>query len=173
MEENKALKYVYFIYSLEKSKNREIKSDYPLKLINIQNKTDENNIDFIICLYRITIGQIKLKQNEKSIKIQLKVKDTYSNIYEYLIDITDKHQNIFLCDIEFINANNFSFLFGSPLPPQYNLTIDEKYEMFRAICIKKIKNNEEIDEKKMDDLIYYTQKKLEKEEQYNFSFFQY
>ena len=171
MEENKDLKYVYFIYSLEKNKKREIKSDYPLKLINIQNKTNEINFDFIISLYRITIGQTNLKQDEKTIKIQLIVNDDYKSTYEYLIDINDNHKNIFLYDIEFKNTNNFIFLFTNPLPLQCNLTIDEKYETFRPICIKKVSNREKINEKKMEDLIYYSHRKLESENHYNFSFF--
>ena len=170
MEEKEALKYVYFIYSLEKNKGREIISElkhFEPKIISSINKNDEKNINYDINLYLITVDKTKLKQNETRIKLKFLDKNNKNN-YEYLIDITDKHQNIFLYDIEFESANNFIFyLKNSPPFPQYNLSMDEKYEIFK----NKGKDNMEIDERNFEDLIYYTHKKLEKEKQYNFSFF--
>ena len=170
MVENNNLKCIYFIYSLEINKKGEITSEHPLLLISIKNKTDEYNINYNIYLHRITIDKEKLKQNETSIKIQLIIKDINKDIYNCFIDISDKNQNIFLYDIEF-RINYFLSFFSSNILPQSNLNISEKFEIFRAICIKNIGNNEKINEKKMEDLIYFTQEKLNNEKQYNFSFF--
>ena len=169
MEENKDLKCVYFIYSLEKNKSREIISEithFQPKIISSINKNDEKNVNYDINLYLITVDKTKLKQNETRIKLKFIDKNN-NHIYVCLIDITDKNQNIFLYDIEFESINSFIFYLKDPPPPQYNLSMDEKYEIFR----NKIKENIEIDEKKFEDLIYYTHKKLEKEKKYNFSFF--
>ena len=170
MIENNNLKYIYFIYSLEINKKGEITSEHPLSLISIKNKTDEYNINYNIYLHRITIDKEKLKQNETSIKIQLIIKDINKDDYNCLIDISDMHQNIFLYDIEF-RINNFLSFFSSNTLPQNNLNIEEKFEIFRAICFKNIGNNEKINERKMEDLIYFTQEKLKYEKLYNFSFF--
>ena len=169
MEENKDLKCVYFIYSLEKNKSREIISEithFQPKIISSINKNDEKNVNYDINLYLITVDKTKLKQNETRIKLKFIDKNN-NHIYVCLIDITDKNQNIFLYDIEFESINSFIFYLKDPPPPQYNLSMDEKYEIFR----NKIKENIEIDERKFEDLIYYTHKKLEKEKKYNFSFF--
>ena len=159
MVENNNLKCIYFIYSLEINKKGEITSEHPLLLISIKNKTDEYNINYNIYLHRITIDKEKLKQNETSIKIQLIIKDINKDIYNCFIDISDKNQNIFLYDIEF-RINYFLSFFSSNILPQSNLNISEKFEIFRAICIKNIGNNEKINEKKMEDLIYFTQRKI-------------
>ena len=174
MEEKEAFKYVYFIYSLEKNKGREIISDlknFQPKIIYTTNKKDEKNVNYNVNLYKITIDKTKLNQNETTIKIRFIDKNFNKNAHEYLIDINDTHKYIYLYDIEFRrNQNNFIFLFALPLLPQYNLTIDEKYEIFRKES-EVLDDDKEVDERNLDDLIYYTQKQLEKEKQINFSFF--
>ena len=174
MAEQIALKFVYFLYSIEKDKNRVIISHLKLfqpEIIKTINKIDEKNIDFNINLYKITIDCKKLKRDETSIKIRLIDKDNSKFLYEYSIDITDKRQNIFLYDIDFRISNSFLAIFLSTFQLQYNLSIDEKYEIFRTMIKNDVKDNEEISKRKLEDLIYYTQKKLEKEKFYNFSFF--
>ena len=171
MRKNEGIKYVYFIYSLEKNKNREILSEHKPKILTTKIIKDDKNIDFNVNLYEITIDKTKVKKKETTTKIQLTDKDNNKNTFDYFIDIADKNQNIYLYDIEFRNSSNFFAFFSPILPPRYNLSIEEKYEMFRTIIKNDEDDGEEIKERKMDDLIYYTQKKLEKEKRYNFSFF--
>ena len=165
MKEKKDMKDIYFIYSIEKNKKKEIISDY-LEIIKTINLPNDKNNNLNINLYKISIEKAKLN-NETKIKIKLIDNEGSKNIYEYLIDISENRRNIFLFEnIEFKNVTNFIQLFSSNLPPQNNLTFEEKYEIFKN------KNNEKNEnEKEINDLIYFTQKLLEKENQYNFSFF--
>ena len=114
MEEKEAFKYVYFIYSLEKNKGREIISDlknFQPKIIYTANKKDDKNINYNINLYKITIDKTKLNQNETTIKIRFIDKNFNKNAHEYFIGISDTHKYIYLYDIEFRrNQNNFIFL---------------------------------------------------------------
>ena len=179
MEDNKILKYIYFIYSIEKDKNIDIEidisSDFKFKNEIIMNKTDTKKVAFNIHLYTIILYMSKINKNEKEIKIKLiNRNDNQPNTFLYYINISDERKNIFIYDIEFKNLNNLILLFISRPPLQYNLSLEEKYEIFRKLCITDMEDGdkkENDNEIKMEDLIYYTQKKLEKEIKYNFSFF--
>ena len=167
MEEIKEKLYIYFIYSLEKNKNKEIISNFPLKIIKTLEKDDEKNKDFDINLYEIEIDKNKLNKND-IVKIQLKEND--SKPMDFLIDdIYNINRNIFLYKIVFNLRNDMTFnfiirtLIGLPPTFQNNLTIEEKYEIFKTIH----KNSENITK----DLIYYTLEILEKNKGQNFSFF--
>ena len=175
MENIKSFKHVYFLYSFEKNKKIKLVSELPIKTILTSDKVDDKKILFQINLYSIYMDMTKLIKNEKRIKIQLINNDNQTN-YECLIDIPDKSKNIYLYDIEFKKFSNFISLFSPNPPPQYNLSIDDKYEIFRKINKIKI-DDEDKDEKennnerKLLDLIHYTHIKLENERKYNFSIF--
>ena len=144
---------VYFIYSLEKDKYWEIISDQPISIISSFCKNNDRNISFNINLYRINIDKTELKNDEKTIKIQLINKNDKKYFYDYSISIYNFLKNLYLYDVEFEKSNELA-------PPlQYNLTLDEKYEIFS-------------EQRKIDEnLIILTEEKLAKEIHYNFSFF--
>lgn len=143
---------VYFIYSLEKDKYWEIISDHPISIISSFCKNNDRNISFNINLYRINIDKTELKNNA-TIKIQLINKNDKKYFYDYSISIYNFLKNLYLYDVEFEKSNELA-------PPlQYNLTLDEKYEIFS-------------EQRKIDEnLIILTEEKLAKEIHYNFSFF--
>ena len=143
---------VYFIYSLEKDKCWEIISDHPISIISSFCKNNDRNISFNINLYRINIDKTELKNNA-TIKIQLINKNDKKYFYDYSISIYNFLKNLYLYDVEFEKSNELE-------PPlQYNLTLDEKYEIFS-------------EQRKIDgNLIILTEEKLAKEIHYNFSFF--
>ena len=143
---------VYFIYSLEKDKYWEIISDQPISIISSFCKNNDRNISFNINLYRINIDKTELKNNA-TIKIQLINKNDKKYFYDYSISIYSFLKNLYLYDVEFEKSNELA-------PPlQYNLTLDEKYEIFS-------------EQRKIDEnLIILTEEKLAKEIHYNFSFF--
>lgn len=160
MEKEKEL-VIYFLYILEKDKKREITSYFPLEIIN--SKIDEKENIYKINLYKIIVDKSELKEDQKKLKIQLVTERENNNkeTDDYSIDISDNnHKNIYLYDIAF-EYQHFLSPILSPHPPQNIITIKEKYEIFKSL------NKNELDE----DLIYFTQKKIETEKQYNFSFF--
>ena len=174
MEEIKSFKYIYFLYSIEKNKNLEITSFFQVKKLITFDKIDTKNISFNLNIYNIKIDMTKLEKDEKNIiKIQL-INNDNKFTYDCSIDISGKSKNIYIYDIEFKKLNNFISLFN-PNPPQpYNLNIDEKYEIFKKICkidVDEENEKENDNERKMEDLIYYTQMKLKNEKKYNFSLF--
>ena len=158
MDENKPLKYIYFIYGLEENRNLTIKSNFSLTIKSNLEKKNDRNISFKLNLYEIAVDKVTLKQ-DKSIYLYLHEKD--SKIGEYLIDIIDKCENVYLLnDIIFKYSGFLLFLRG--IPNKYDIKIEEKYEIFRKICDK---------EKKLEDLIYFTDKYLENSQQYDLCFF--
>ena len=155
MNENVQIKNIYFIYGLELNKNFSIKSDFPIKIINYLEKKNDKNITYKISLYEIVLDKTKIKSNKS---INLYLNEGSSQKGEYSFNISDKYQNIYLYDIAF-KPGIFSF---KSLPEQYNLTFEDKYELFRKFC-----NNEN----KIANLIHYTDKYIKKISKYNFIFF--
>ena len=135
----------------------------------------KKKIEYNIDLYKIKIDKKILQKYQTTIKIKLIDKEINKFHFEYIINITDKYQNIFLYDIDFKKANNIISFFYIPLPSQYNLTTEEKYEIFRKQINVLDDDEKDVDgkykESKIRDLIYYTLKKIEKDKQYNISFF--
>ena len=158
MDEKESVKYIYFIYGLEENRNLTIKSNFNISTKMFREKKNEKDISFKIILYEISIDHIKLK-NTKSIYLYLYEKDT--KIGEYIIDIIDKKENIYLFnDITFKYFGLFILIRG--IPNKYDLKIEEKYEIFRKFCSN---------QKKIDDLIYFIDKYLDNMNQYDLSFF--
>ena len=155
----------YFLYSIEKDKNWEIISENPLNIVGTFNKINDKNISFNINLYEIKTDKIKYNKNEKRIKIKLINRNNNKYSYDYSFDIYPLYSSIYLYDIEFRNQNKF------PLPPQYNLIFDEKYEIFSGKKEDINYGKYLFDERKLAILIKYTQDKLKKEKYYNFSLF--
>ena len=160
MDENESVKYIYFIYGLEENRNLTIKPepDFIINIKNIQKKKGERDVSFEINLYEIAIDQNKIK-NIKSVYLYLYDKDT--KIGEYLIDILDKKENIYLLNDIIFNYFILFMIFRRN-PNKYDLKIEEKYDIFRKSCDN---------QKKLDDLIYFIDKYLENMNQYDLFFF--
>ena len=159
MDENQDKKYVYFLYRLGEKRNIELSPDFPL--IIIKKFCPDIN------LYEIAIDKKKLKKNE-SIKIQL-VLENNKKSDNISVDISDNRQNIFIYDINFKFRDYESYFLINSSRNIFNLNNEKKYRLFKYICENENNNNE----RKMEDLIYYTLKILErnKDEVNFFSFF--
>ena len=150
--------YVYFLYTIEKNKNWEITCEHPIKILSTFNKINDENIAFNINLYEIIIDKNKFANKKDKSKIEIKLANENDNKYSYvyLFETSSFYHDIYLYDIDFTNQNKLS-------PPlQYNLTLDEKYEIFSGKNKGINYGKYMVDERKMESLITHTQENLKK-----------
>ena len=181
IQANQSYQRIHFIISYIKSKKLElsIKEKSDSKYINSLQKvkTTETksfkNIPYEIALYNFQINLNKIKNEEKIDKITIILKDENHNIFETKINIYDieEDKDCFLYNFNFEPIKKFLNI-GIILPPSSIMLLDSEKFILYTIYIKEDNLTEKDKEKKIKDLVYYTQKIfLDKKENYLLYFY--
>ena len=167
IQANQSYQRIHFIISYIKSKKIELSikeksdSDYINYLQKVKTTETKSfkNITYEIAIYNFKLYLNKIKNEEKIDKITIILKDENHNMFEAAINIYDieEDKDCFLYNFNFEPIKKFLNI-GIILPPSSLLLLDsEKFDLY-TIYIKEDNLTEKDKEKKIKDLVYYTQK---------------
>ena len=181
IQANQSYQRIHFIISYIKSKKLELSikeksdSDYInfLQKVKTTETKSFKNISYEIAIYNFKLNLNKIKNEKKLDKITIILKDESNNMFETKINIYDieEDKDCFLYNFNFEPIKKFLNI-GIILPPSSIMLLDsEKFDLY-ATYIKEDNLTEKDKEKKIKDLVYYTQKIfLDKKENYLLYFY--
>ena len=170
--------FFYFIESHNKGVKNELyindKNNTFLGPLNIEEKfekqmSNKNTIEITIYSFKIFFSKIKnVKKNKPIIKIILKEEN--KNKFETKIDIQEieKDRDYFLYNFK-LESSKF-LIIDKFCQSSFKLIDSELFDLYLNFIKNKF-NKGENKQKKIDDLMYYTHKKLLEKKNYNYYFF--